>query len=65
MFDFSENPEQSISVSIMNTEGRVLNYVSGINSEYRLDISNYSEGLYLVRIITDNNIFTKKVLVKK
>ena len=31
----------------------------------QIDLSNYAEGMYLIRFVIDNQVFTKKMILSK
>jgi hypothetical protein len=60
--DFSEIKVQKLFVSDMT--GKTLISKQAINQKELIDLSNYPSGIYFINIITNNKVFTTK-LVKK
>ena len=50
------------SVRIMSSTGKVLLYVTDINSSESLNISNFSPGIYIVEIQTKGKVIRKNIL---
>jgi len=61
---FDKIIEKPIAVEIYNVSG-ILCYSGQIVDEMKqqLDLSNFTKGMYFVRIKTMNNIFTKKLII--
>lgn len=59
--------DKSYSFEILSTEGKVLNPVGFENPQgfTELDLSQYAQGVYLVRIKTDKEVFMKRVVLVK
>ena len=55
------NASVNNDIAIFNTSGKL---ILQSNSNVNLDLSNYGPGVYLVKIITEDKVFSKKLLVK-
>ncbi len=49
------------TVAIYNELGEFIKSIHNINGHKTIDISNYNQGVYIIRIITENEVITKKV----
>ncbi len=58
---FVENNQQTISVSVIDTLGKVV--YSQNNVEQSVDLSNLSKGIYFAKITNENNIITTQKIV--
>lgn len=59
----NNNKNKKINISIININGQVLyNQTSGSN-KYKINTSTFSKGIYLIKIISDNKLFTGKFIV--
>ena len=57
--------EQTIKqIAIYNTFGQLIKTVTPTNSNMCINLSGYSVGNYIVRVVTDKNVYSEKVLVK-
>ena len=54
------------SIEITNINGQLIRQLTCLNeqSSIEIDLSKYGKGVYFITIQTDNQIFTKKVIVK-
>ncbi len=63
------NPQElEISViHLFDLNGKLLEIFDEVpsESEIRLKVSNYSEGIYILKMHTDNEIITRKIIIKK
>lgn len=50
-------------IEIINQSGGVVKLINKINSHNKYDLSNISRGLYLVKVYTNDNNFTKKLII--
>ena len=57
----NENPR----VRITNIAGQIIINKSLYNSENQIDISNYPNGIYLIKVDTDKHSVSKKIILKK
>ena len=63
-FTLEMNNNNNSIIRIIDMNGKVV-LTSKINStESKFNISNYGKGIYMVQIITDNNIVTRKISVQ-
>lgn len=60
----SWNQSEDVDVRLFNTEGKIIYYAKAINlnQPYKIDISQLSAGMYLVRINNENGEMTKKLI---
>ena len=58
------NSDQDVQISIISITGQEIYKSSSINSHFRIDISSYPKGLYIINIISNKNVTTKKVTFK-
>ena len=65
-FKLTWNKNESVGVRIFNTQGKLMYYSKDVNlaNEFKVDVSQYTPGLYFVRINSKNSVMTKKLLVK-
>ncbi len=65
LVNFSGRTLDNMDVTVLNSLGQVLYKATDVNSssEVSIDVSQYSSGLYFVKIKTGNSIATKKLLV--
>lgn len=54
--------EGNLSVSIQDLSGRVLQKTNNYSKEQILDISSYSNGVYLISVTINNKTITKKII---
>lgn len=57
-----------LNVQVVNSVGQVLienNYNQTAGGKYELDLSNYANGVYLVRITVDNATHTERLILSK
>ena len=54
---------QISQVKIYDLLGKEMSFSTQNNSE--LDLSSLNDGIYLVKVYTDNSIYTSKIVVKK
>lgn len=53
------------SVSVVNTLGQVV-YTADVNGKnYKLNVANFNNGIYFIRIITENGTINKQILISK
>ncbi|MFA6367650.1 MAG: T9SS type A sorting domain-containing protein, partial [Bacteroidales bacterium] len=52
------------SYSLYNTNGQLLLKSEKLKTKReKLNLSNFSKGVYMIKIITDKNVYSKKVIV--
>ncbi|HRZ32002.1 MAG TPA: T9SS type A sorting domain-containing protein [Flavobacterium sp.] len=56
------NKENIISIQLFDVEGRVLEDINGNESSFQFDLSNYRNGTYLVKVITERGSKVVKIL---
>lgn len=67
---FQMTGTSDVSITVMDCAGKVvhtetLQQISAERTTVTLDTQNYSEGLYLVRIVTDNGELTEKLTIQR
>ena len=69
--DFTLSKSEHFSVLVLDMSGRIVTRVAtgvaeaGIPNRFQLSSSEMAEGIYLVRLITDGSIQTKRLVVRK
>lgn len=58
------NSTENVQISIVSITGQEIYKSTNSNSHLRIDISSYPKGLYLVNIISNKTVTTKKVTFK-
>lgn len=59
------NQEKILSVEVYNSLGGLVQNVKGIDSnELSLDLSQYDSGMYILKIVTQENIYNEQVKIK-
>jgi hypothetical protein len=64
--DFGELETQEASISIFDFTGKLVgNFAAAsiASGQFRLDATNYADGVYLVRIMVDNLVVAKRMMV--
>jgi hypothetical protein len=56
---------QNAEITIYNTLGQVIETVNSINSYQQIDMSTFENGTYIVKIVTEGNVITKKIVLEK
>jgi len=51
-----------ISIEILNTNGKTINYLNINSNTTTIDFSDFSKGIYIMKINTDNSFYTKKII---
>lgn len=66
MFKLQVNIEKlnNFDIEVVNIQGKVVYRNKFTESENEINISEFANGIYYIRIIADDNIITKKVLVQ-
>lgn len=54
---------KKINISIININGQILYNQTSDSNKYKINTSTFSKGIYLIKIISDNKIFTNKFIV--
>lgn len=68
--EFSIKQASSVLMNVYDLNGRLVlsenirNVQPGFNN-HRMDLSNFAEGMYNVSLITDNNVVSKKLMIRK
>ena len=65
-FYITSDKEVTASIRIFDGSGKLMHYTKDakISKQFKIDISQYTAGLYFVRINNENGVITKKLLVK-
>lgn len=63
--NLSDRSLENMDVTVLNSMGQVLYKLSDVNSSsvVSIDVSQYSSGLYFIKIEAGNNLATKKLIV--
>jgi hypothetical protein len=67
MIDLNEFNGQASELHLINTQGQFVTSI-GVFDEAKtinLPLSNYSEGIYFLQILTDKGILNKKIIISK
>jgi hypothetical protein len=56
--------ESKFEVEIINLEGQVLLHKSTIGNVLKMDVNDINSGIYVLRILSDNGIYNKKIILK-
>jgi hypothetical protein len=61
------NSSENITISIIDMQGRVIYQASQLNNTIsnNIDISKYENGMYILKIETDKNVLTEKIVYTK
>ena len=59
----NNNKNKKVNVSIININGQVLYNQTSFSETRRINTSEFSKGIYLIKIISENNLFTGKFIV--
>ncbi|MBE9467376.1 MAG: T9SS type A sorting domain-containing protein [Bacteroidetes bacterium] len=59
----NNNKNTKVNISIININGKLLYNQTAFSDKYRINTSMFSKGIYLLKIISDNKIFTNKFIV--
>jgi hypothetical protein len=67
IIDLNEFNGQVSQLNLINIQGQKVESISAFNQSktIRLPLSNYSEGVYFLQILTDNGIVNKKIILSK
>ncbi len=49
-------------IYVINTKGQVINQFEVHNEKYDIDLSSYSKGMYFIKIITNKEIITRRII---
>ena len=59
-----QSTDEVIAIKLINNLGQVINMVSVNQSNYQLNIRNFSAGMYLIQVETKNNTITKRIVIQ-
>ncbi len=64
---FGPSFAEELKINLMTIDGKVLNHwtIENPNDLFTIDLSNYINGIYLIRLITDKGILTKRIVLAK
>jgi hypothetical protein len=51
-----------IQVHIFNTTGQLMYYGEELDGQEAIDISKFEKGLYIVKVVSDGEVFTSKLI---
>ena len=59
-------PEQTTStqIDVYNTSGNLVKSLSSSGSEILLDLCKFSKGVYIIKALQNNSVYTRKVVVE-
>ncbi len=60
--NFSDNKSENINISVLNLQGQLLYNVTQTSNELKIDVSSYPKGLYFVKVKSDENVITEKII---
>lgn len=63
--DLTELPDEDITLSIYNSSGELITKLSAVSGINELDLAGVNNGLYILRISTDNAQIFKSLLINK
>ena len=64
--DFDNKLDKNTKIKILNVYGQeIYPRLDFYNSSAKIDLSNYSNGVYFIRVINDKNFITKKILLSR
>ncbi|MCC6726742.1 MAG: T9SS type A sorting domain-containing protein [Saprospiraceae bacterium] len=64
---FEEVDAMEAGIALYDLTGKLVTYFNNANiaaGQFRMDVSSYTEGLYLVKIMVENQIVTKRLVVQ-
>lgn len=56
---------QNAEITICNTLGQMMTSVNSADSYQQIDMSTFENGTYIVKIVTEGNVITKKIVLEK
>jgi hypothetical protein len=56
--------EQIKQIAVYNTMGQLIKTTNNVNGLQKISMNGHATGYYIVKVITDNNVYSEKVLVK-
>lgn len=65
MISFNEILVGSVGIKIYNLSGEILIEQKNVANTLEIDLSDYSAGIYLLSIETNDAIIRKKILIQK
>jgi hypothetical protein len=54
----------SSEIDLLNMDGKVLKYLSMVNDNTSIDISDLAKGLYFIKLLDEQGIFVKRIIKK-
>ncbi|MEA3494902.1 MAG: YCF48-related protein [Bacteroidota bacterium] len=63
-FVLNSNSKKELDINIFNPNGTIIFSEKNINSQIEFNLNEYSRGIYFVQIISDNEVITKKLILK-
>ena len=64
IFTISNSDNKITNIEVIDATGKIVNtQTQTTNNQYSIDLSNQSKGIYFIKIITTNNIITKKIII--
>jgi hypothetical protein len=56
--------EQIKQIAVYNTMGQLIKTTNNVNGLQKISMNGHATGYYIVKVITDKNVYSEKVLVK-
>jgi hypothetical protein len=56
--------EQIKQIAVYNTMGQLIETTNNVNGLQKISMNGHATGYYIVKVITDKNVYSEKVLVK-
>ncbi len=63
VFEIENNTNDNIYLEILNIEGKII-YTSNFNNKTKIDLSNYSKGIYFIKLNSNNETYYKKIIIQ-
>ncbi|MCF8295614.1 MAG: choice-of-anchor L domain-containing protein [Bacteroidales bacterium] len=57
--------ENNSIMNILSLDGKLINHYQVDTRNSRIDISNYSEGIYLIKILSEHSLYSMKLLIQR
>jgi hypothetical protein len=58
-----EGNDSRVNYTIMDMEGRLMQQSDFTGSEFKLDVSNFRPGLYMIRFEIEGEVFMRRIVV--
>jgi len=64
IFTVSSQKENIINIEVVDATGKIVEVKEGVSNSYTFDLSDFSAGLYTLKIKTSNNTQIEKIIFK-